>query len=153
MPTFTLLFLAAFGLSLVTRIGLALRHIGHVRARRLEVPADFAAQITLDAHQKAADYTIAKTRLSLLHILLESAMLLAFTLGGGLEALGRAAAALPAGTLWQGTALILGVFAIIAVAELPLELYHRAVGAHRTRRYPFRPRQLGPYPARQGANG
>ncbi|MFA7241948.1 MAG: M48 family metallopeptidase [Sulfuricellaceae bacterium] len=127
MQTFTLLFLAAFGLTLGLRLWLALRHIGHVRARRFEVPVEFAAQITLDAHQKAADYTIAKTRLSLFHILLEAAMLLAFTLGGGLEALGRLAAGLPAGELWQGAALILGVFAITAVVELPLGVYRTFV--------------------------
>jgi STE24 endopeptidase len=127
MQTFTLLFLAAFGLTLCLRIWLALRHIGHVRAHRVETPTDFAAQITLDAHQKAADYTIAKTRLSLFHILLEAAMLPAFTLGGGLEALGRLAAGLPAGELWQGAALILGVFAITAIVELPLGVYRTFV--------------------------
>lgn len=127
MHTFTLLFLAALGLSLFLRIWLALRHTGHVRAQRFQVPADFAAQITLEAHQKAADYTIAKTRLSLFHILLETAMLLTFTLGGGLEALGRLASGLPVGLLWQGTALILGVFTIIAVIELPLGVYRTFV--------------------------
>jgi len=127
MQTFTLLFLAALALTLTVRIGLALRHIGHIRARRFEVPADFAAQITLAAHQKAADYTIAKTQLSLLHILLEAAVLLAFTLGGGLDEVGRLAASLPAGPLWQGAALILGVFAIIAVVEVPLGIYRTFV--------------------------
>ena len=127
MQTFTLLFLAALALTLTVRIGLALRHIGHIRARRFEVPADFAAQITLAAHQKAADYTIAKTQLSLLHILLEAAVLLAFTLGGGLDEVGRLAASLPAGPLWQGAALILGVFVIIAVVELPLGIYRTFV--------------------------
>ena len=127
MQTFTLLFLAALGLTLAIRFMLALRHIGHVQARRGAVPTAFAAQITLDAHQKAADYTVAKTRLSLLHIPLEAAMLLAFTLGGGLEALGRLASGLPGGPLWAGTALIIGVFTIIGVVELPLGIYRTFV--------------------------
>ena len=127
MQAFTLLFLAAFGLTVSLRVWLALRHIRHVRAHRLEVPPDFAAQITLPAHQKAADYTIAKTRLSLFGILSEGVLLLAFTLGGGLEALAHHTAGLFADPLWQGTALIFTVFAIIAVAELPLGIYRTFV--------------------------
>ncbi len=127
MTPFTLLFLAALALTLAMRLWLAWRHVKHIRAHRERVPAEFAAQIGLEAHRKAADYTIAKTRLGIAHALLESALLLAFTLGGGLEALNTAVAGLPGGALWQGTALVLAVFLIIAAAELPLGFYHTFV--------------------------
>jgi len=127
MQTFTLLFLAALSLTLGIRVWLALRHIGHIQARRDQVPADFTAQITLDAHRKAADYSIAKTRLGIVHALLETAMLLLFTLGGGLEAVDRLAAGLLDSPLWQGTALILAVFVMLAIVELPLGVYRTFV--------------------------
>jgi STE24 endopeptidase len=127
MQPFTLIFLAILALTLFLRLWLAWRHIRHVQARRESVPENFAAQISLDAHRKAADYSTAKTRLGILHTLLEGALLLAFTLGGGLEALNTFTASLPGGALWQGTFLILAVFLLIAAAELPLSLWHTFV--------------------------
>ncbi|MDD5329214.1 MAG: M48 family metallopeptidase [Sulfuricella sp.] len=125
--TFTLIFLAALALSVVMRYWLALRHIRHIRAHRDSVPADFADRVSLESHRKAADYSIAKTRLGQLGVLVEIALLLAFTLGGGIEALGGWWAGLLGRGLWQGAALILSVFALTAAVELPLG-YYRAFG-------------------------
>jgi STE24 endopeptidase len=127
MQTFTLLFLAMLSLTLGVRIWLALRHIGYIQARRDQAPANFAAQVTPEAHRKAADYSVAKTRLGIVHALLETAMLLALTLGGGLETLNNFIASVLDSPLWQGTALILSVFVIIAIVELPLGIYHTFV--------------------------
>jgi len=85
--TFTILFLAALMLTLVLRLGLSLRQIRHVSACRAAVPPDFETRITLEAHHKAADYTVARSRFGMLLTLLEAAVLLGFTLGGGLQAL------------------------------------------------------------------
>ena len=82
---FTAAFLAALALATATRLWLAVRHIRHVRAHRDRVPAEFAASVTLAAHQKAADYTAARTRLGIVDTLVSAAVLLAFTLGGGLH--------------------------------------------------------------------
>ncbi len=125
--TFTLIFLAALALSAATRCWLALRHIRHIRAHRDSVPAEFADRVSLESHRKAADYSIAKTRLGHLGILVETALLLAFTLGGGIEALSGWWVGLLGRGLWQGAALILSVFALSAVMELPLG-YYRAFG-------------------------
>ncbi|MBS4096092.1 MAG: M48 family metallopeptidase [Sulfuricella sp.] len=127
MQTFTLVFLAALALSLAVRLWLALRHINHIAAHRAAVPPEFAAQITLPAHQKAADYSIAKTRLGIVHALLETALLLAFTLGGGLETLNQALGGALSDPLWQGVALILAVFFISGIVELPLGVYRTFV--------------------------
>ena len=73
---------------------LASRQIRHVARHRDAVPAAFAQAITLAAHQKAADYTIAKTRFGLLEMAWGAAVLLGWTLLGGLDALNQAAARL-----------------------------------------------------------
>src|SRR5438874_915064 len=84
---FTLLFLAALAAATLTRIWLALRQMRHVRAHRESVPGTFATTIPLAAHQKAADYTVAKARLGVIEILLGAGVLLALTLGGGIQRL------------------------------------------------------------------
>ena len=123
MPSFTLIFLAALLLSGLARLWLASRQIRHVAAHRDAVPADFAEKVSLADHRKAADYTVAKTRLGMVNVALETAVVLAFTLGGGLQALSG---------LWQGwldspysrgLALIGSVVAISSLADLPLSLY------------------------------
>ena len=85
----TLLFAAVLVASLLLRFYLATRQMRHVAAHRSSVPADFVAQVPLEAHQKAADYTVAKGRLGLLEIALGAAVLLAWTLLGGLDALNQ----------------------------------------------------------------
>jgi STE24 endopeptidase len=83
--TFTAVFCVLLMLGLVTRLVLASRQIRHVARHRGAVPAAFAQTITPEAHRKAADYTITKTRFGMLELALETAMLLAWTLLGGLD--------------------------------------------------------------------
>ena len=121
---FTWLFLAALALSVGARLWLAARQASHVRAHRDAVPASFAGAIPLAAHQKAADYTIAKVKLGVADLCVDMVVLLALTLGGLLQLLaelwGRVFAA---NSLLHGTALILSVFLLQAAASLPLGLY------------------------------
>ncbi|MDP2793713.1 MAG: M48 family metallopeptidase [Sulfurisoma sp.] len=84
--TFSLIFLAMLALTTALRAWLALRQLRHVRARREAVPAEFADRVTPDEHRKAADYTAAKTRLALVELGVDAALLLAFTFGGLLAA-------------------------------------------------------------------
>ena len=79
----------AFGLVAGTllRFWLASRQIRHVARHRDAVPVGFSRTVTLTAHQKAADYTIAKSRFGLLELALGAAVVLAWTLLGGLDAL------------------------------------------------------------------
>src|SRR2546430_3167228 len=91
MPNaFTWLFLAALVAATATRLWLARRQIRYVMAHRAAVPASFADSIPLHAHQKAADYTAAKTRLGMIDVLIGAAPLLVFTLGGLVQWLARA---------------------------------------------------------------
>jgi len=124
----TWLFLAALAAATLTRLWLARRQMRHVRAHRDAVPAGFADAIPLAAHQKAADYTVAKARLGMLDVLLGAAVLLALTLGGVIDGL----AAQWAGTLepqglWHGVALCASVAVLLAALELPLAIYRTFV--------------------------
>lgn len=123
---FTLLFLAAFTLTLAARLWLKLRQIRHVAAHRGTVPTEFAERISLASHQKAAAYTIDRSRTAILGTLSEAVLLLAFTLGGGLAALHGFWSAQFSG-LAYGLAMIFSVAFISGAVELPLSFYSQFV--------------------------
>ncbi len=128
MPSFQSVFLAALIFAFGLKLWLLLRQMRHVRQHRALPPAVFAARIPVEDHHKAADYTLAKSRLGLLHLAVEAGLLLAFTLGGGLQWLNDLLLPphLPTlSPLFAGTALLLGLFLIGALVELPLNLYHQ----------------------------
>lgn len=123
----TFAFSAALLAGLVVKLWLASRQIRHVARHRTAVPAAFTQTITLAAHQKAADYTITKSRLGLLELAVGTAVLLGWTLLGGLDMLNRALFDALGGGMWQQLAL-LGSFALIGAAiDLPFTLYQTFV--------------------------
>src|SRR5687768_18095294 len=100
---FTWVFLAALAAASATRLWLTLRQIRHVGAHRGAVPGMFADTIPLSAHQKAADYTVAKARLGIVDTVLDVVILLALTLGGVLQGLADSwARAFSVESLWHG---------------------------------------------------
>ena len=123
MNAFTAAFAAALALSLGTRLWLARRHLRHLRAHRDRVPAAFAASVGLEAHRKAADYTGAKTRLAVAHFLLDAALLLALTLGGGLQWLWDLWARALEGSLARGITFIATVTVLLSALEVPLSAW------------------------------
>jgi len=125
MPSFTNLFLAAVILTFGLKLWLLLRQMRHVWSHRDTPPPAFAAAIPLEEHRKAAAYTLAKARLGLLHLAVEAGLLLAFTLGGGLQALHDWLAGLIESPLLAGTALLLALAFISAAVELPLGLWRQ----------------------------
>jgi STE24 endopeptidase len=125
-PTLTLLFLAALLLSLLTKYWLATRQMRHVAQHRHTVPAAFASAVPLAAHQKAADYTLAKGRLGLLSTAFGAAVLLGWTLLGGLDALNVAVrdAVQPRWGDMAYQLTLLAAFSVIGgLLDLPFELY------------------------------
>jgi STE24 endopeptidase len=123
---FTSVFLAFFLLTVAIRLWLKWRHIGFISAHRNAVPADFAQSIALPAHQKAADYTVDRCKIAVLNIGIEAAILLAFTLGGGLSALHEFWSVRLDG-LGYGLAMIFSVMTISGLIDLPLSLYKQFV--------------------------
>lgn len=121
----------AFALALVAgfalKAWLASRQIRHVARHRQSVPPAFAARIPLDAHQKAADYTIAKTRFGLLEMALGTAVLLGWTLLGGLDWLNQTLLGLLGGGMAQQLALLAAFALVNGLIDLPATLYQTFV--------------------------
>ncbi|MEP7100634.1 MAG: M48 family metallopeptidase [Burkholderiales bacterium] len=122
----SLVFAGALLASLLVKFWLATRQMRHVAAHRDAVPVPFAATITLAAHQRAADYTLAKGRFGLLSMAFGAAVLLGWTLLGGIDMVNvsvRDAVQPRFGSMAYQLAL-LSCFALIAsLLDLPFELY------------------------------
>jgi STE24 endopeptidase len=123
-PAFSLIFCVALAASLAVRLWLARRQIAHVVAHRDAVPAAFADRITLAAHHKAADYTVARQRLSLLHTLVDAVLLLGMTLGGGLAAILDWTETFAVDPLWRDVLLFAVAGVIYGVVNLPFSWWH-----------------------------
>ncbi len=123
----TMAFAAALVLGLLLKFWLSSRQIRHVAQHRGQVPAAFAETITLSAHQKAADYTLAKARLGLLEMALGTAVLLGWTLLGGLSALNQWLLPGLGSGMTQQLALLAGFVLISGVIDLPLSWYQTFV--------------------------
>ena len=119
----TFAFAIAFIVGLVLKFWLSSRQIRHVAMHRAQVPTAFSNTITLQAHQKAADYTLSKARLGLIEMAVGGALLLAWTLLGGLSTLNQWTMAWLGGGMLQQLALLGGFIFISSLLDLPLTLY------------------------------
>lgn len=120
--TLTLTLAVALVVHVALKLWLNARQVRHVAAHRSEVPAAHAQAITLGGHQKAADYTLAKAKLSQMDIVLDAAVLVAWTLIGGLDALNQFLLGLMGPGMAQQIALIVSFMVIGGVIGLPLSL-------------------------------
>lgn len=120
----TTLFISLLLITTATRIWLGRRHIHHVLGHRGRVPAAFDGSITLEAHQKAADYSAAKTRLVIAEAVTQALLLAIFTIGGGLQWIDASwRGVLPEQEIWRGALVILSAFVISGIVDLPFEYY------------------------------
>jgi len=120
---FTMVFAIALVAGLVVKFWLASRQVRHVARHRDAVPGAFQQAITLSAHRKAADYTVAKTRFGLLEMAWGAALLLGWTLLGGLDLLNRLLLDWMGGGMWQQLALLAAFALIGGLLELPFTLW------------------------------
>jgi len=123
--SFTLLFAIAVLAMVVTKLWLASRQIRFVAAHRNGVPAQFSATIPLTAHQRAADYTVERTRLTMLEIVVSAAVLVGLTLLGGIGALDTLLTGWLGRGYGQQVALVAAVLAITGVIDVPFEYYRQ----------------------------
>ncbi|MEX3811830.1 M48 family metallopeptidase [Paraburkholderia sp. BR13439] len=129
MPTlyFTALFIVAVVAMVGTKLWLASRQIRFVVAHREQVPSQFVNTIALTAHQRAADYTVERTRLAMVEIVVGAAVLIWLTLLGGVQMLDLAISD------WLGRgyagqiALVAAVIAITSAIDLPFDYYRQFV--------------------------
>lgn len=143
MHPFTLAFLVALAITTFVQLWLAERHVRHIVNHRRTVPPEFAGRISADAHLKAAAYTAERTRAGMVETVVGAAILLAFTLGGGLQAISSAwTRVFQPGGYAHGIAFIVTVVGIGGVLDLPFGLYRTFVIEAR---YGFNRMTLGLY--------
>jgi STE24 endopeptidase len=137
---FSATFAAALLLSVGLKFWLATRQMRHVAAHRAAVPAAFSGTVSLEAHQKAADYTLVRSRFGLVTLAFGTVLLLGWTLLGGLDALNGMVRDIVQprwGSLAYELALLSAFVLIGSLLDAPLELYstfriEQAFGFNRT---------------------
>ncbi len=116
-------FVAAVVLQAALRLWLATRQIGAVTAHRDRVPPPFDGRIALAEQQRAADYTVARTRIGRWTALTDALLVLLLTVGGGLARAGAAFQKLAWPEPWRGTAFVLGALLALQLAGLPFAIW------------------------------
>jgi STE24 endopeptidase len=125
--TLTYLLVGALLTNVLLKLWLNARQVRHVAQHRGEVPKTFASQISLSDHQKAADYTLAKAKIAQIGILIDAAVLVGWTLLGGLSALNALVLAFMEPGLWQQVVLVLAFTLVGGLFDLPMSLYQTFV--------------------------
>lgn len=123
LHNFTLLFLVMLAISTSMRIYLSQRQINNVLKNRDAVPDSFADKISLEDHQKAADYTTTKVRFGRLPLFYEVALILIWTLGGGLQWLDQSVMSLELSPIFTGITVIMAFTLISSLLDLPFTIY------------------------------
>ncbi|HBZ19061.1 MAG TPA: peptidase M48 [Betaproteobacteria bacterium] len=120
---FSYIFLLFVLSSVSIKIWLSMRQIKTVKANQDRVPKAFSEDISLESHQKAANYTEAKMKLSNVSALVDAALLLALTFGGILNWFHDLSSTTTSGTILSGLIFfgLIGLF--ISLAQLPIDLY------------------------------
>lgn len=122
--TLTLTFVTLLLLTTGIRIWLGNRHITHVQSHRNEVPAAFSGSISLEAHQKAADYSNAKTKLVITEATAQAALLALLTIGGGLQLIDEIwRNLLPANEIARGALVICSAMVVSSLVDIPFDYY------------------------------
>ncbi|MBI1425399.1 MAG: M48 family metalloprotease [Gammaproteobacteria bacterium] len=124
---FSYAFVIALSGAIILQWWLNQRQLRHIARFRAQVPEAFADRISLAAHQKAADYTSAKVRLGQLELLYSSALLLLWTLGGGLDWLDSLWSHWLDNSLWHGVAFVISMMIIGSLLDLPFSIYRTFV--------------------------
>jgi STE24 endopeptidase len=123
MNALTLIFVLALATGLALEWWLLRRQARHVEAHAGRVPTAFADRIELTQHRKAADYTLAQIQASRCELGFGGVWLLLLTLGGGIALLQALWGGLGWDPLWSGTALVLSVFLVLGLLDLPYEAW------------------------------
>ncbi|MBF0263833.1 MAG: M48 family metallopeptidase [Gammaproteobacteria bacterium] len=127
MTLFTQVFLFMFFVSFALQWWLDRRQISHIQANRAQVPAEFQEKISIEAHQKSADYTITKVKFSQISLIFSSCILLIWTIGGGMDVLDQWIRTFTYSSIISGLIFICAFSIISGILDLPFSLYHTFV--------------------------
>jgi STE24 endopeptidase len=123
MQWMTWLFLAAVVAETLTRLWLGSRQIAAVQAHRNDIPEPFRGQIALADQQKAADYTTARVRLGRWATVVEAAVKLVLTFGGGLAAVDAVWRHTGFDEPWRGVFVVATLLLLLQLVGLPFSLW------------------------------
>ncbi len=123
MHPFQLAFLVFLALGTLVRIWLSMRQLRAMRERRDELPEAFDTALSIEEHQKASDYTAAGTRVGLWDILIDTALLVGWTIGGGLQFVDTWVSSFGFGPLLSGVVSILAILFVMSILSIPLSWY------------------------------
>jgi STE24 endopeptidase len=124
---FTLIFIATVAVTTLAKLWLARRHLAHIASHRAAVPDAFHETVRIGEHQKAADYTSAKTHFDMLGALFDAVLLLAFTVGGGIQFIADKCNGWFGTPITQGMATIVAVLVLYSLLEAPFNIYRTFV--------------------------
>ncbi|MCK5924541.1 MAG: M48 family metallopeptidase [Methylococcales bacterium] len=127
MNSFTTLFLIALVISYSLQFWLSFRQKNHVLAHRDEVPDAFKNKVSLEEHQKAADYTVEKGVIGDFDSVTGIVFLLILTLGGGIDFIFKAWAESGFSPIMSGLSAIMSIFVLITLLGLPMSYYQTFV--------------------------
>jgi len=122
MNWITTLFLGALFLNLIIEVWLNVKHQFYIGKHKNKVPEDFADVVTLEAHQKAAEYSRAKLQLGRLGLFYDAALIYLMTLGGGFQAIYAFWQTVSLSNMWQEIAFLLSVMWILSLLHLPFSI-------------------------------
>ena len=127
MQFLTVLFLFLILSEVVTRLWLARRQIRYVLSHRQQVPTEFRGKIGLHSHQRAADYTADRTRLTMLEVVFDATILLALTLGGGLQWIAEQSRIVLGQGMGSEVMMVGIVVLLLGALHLPVTVYRQFV--------------------------
>ncbi len=121
--SFQYLFLFLIIFTVFTQVWLAMRHITNVKLHRSNVPSAFKSIIKSKDHQKAADYTVAKSKLNIIDIIIQAVFLYILTVGGLINTINNHVYTLELNNLISGAAIIISVMILSSLIDLPVSVY------------------------------
>jgi STE24 endopeptidase len=123
MNSLTVVFLSVVAIGVTIQLWLAQRQARSIKTHQTAVPEAFAEKISLEAHQKAASYSLEKLSFGQKILIFETALLLIWTVGGLLNWLDQTWQTMGWSQLWTGVAVLLSMSFIGTLLELPVDLY------------------------------
>lgn len=123
MAWFTVFFITAVIASTILELWLSARQIATVVRHSGRVPEPFLDFVSAEDHSKAAHYTVANVRFGRIALVLNAAVTLTLTVGGGIVAIDTCWRSTGWTQPWLGGAVISTVALVAAVINFPLSVW------------------------------
>ncbi len=123
MRWLTPVFILAVLAGLAIELWLSQRQARAVACHRDQVPGPFAGSVSASEHGKAADYTLAKLRLGRLVTIVDAALTLLLTVGGGIAAVDALWRHTRLTQPWLGVLVIATVVLLMQLVNLPFSVW------------------------------